>query len=317
MASTARHHDTSWRYFGDVSDRWVASMRRRGLARSTIYHRMCLLNAWWHYTGFKPFAVTSWRTVERFVDERGRCSSARYGEISTLHMFYRWAMREGLTRHDPTALVERPRIRTYLPRPIHDTDLAVALALSDGPIHAAIVLAATGGLRCIELCRLRWTDVTPTSLRLHGKGDKTRVVPLHPDGRDALERLDRPDDWVLPWREDTHGTGGRASRAINAFLHGVGVDASAHQLRHWCATKALAASGDLRAVQELLGHASPATTSIYAALDPSRLAPIVEAITLPVGPDAAPSPPSAALTGESSRAWPQPLDPVNLNHGRG
>jgi site-specific recombinase XerC len=259
-------------------------MRRRGLAESTIHVRLALVRRWWQFVDFKPFAVKSWRTVEAFIDARSLTVARRYGEISALHMFYRWAMREGLTGHDPTALVERPRIRGYLPRPIHDTDLALALAMSTGPMHAAIALAATSGLRCVELCRLRWDDLTESTVRVLGKGHKERVVPLHPDAAAALERLDRPDGFVFPWREDRRGVGVRASAAINRFLHSIGVDATAHQLRHWCATAALAATGDLRAVQELLGHSSPATTSIYTKLDPSRIAHVVDAIRLPVGP---------------------------------
>jgi integrase len=181
-------------------------------------------------------------------------------------------------------LVVRPRLRPDLPRPANDTDLALALAVAVGPMRAAIVLASSCGLRCVELARLRWRDVGLDSIRVHGKGDRHRVLPISIDVRDALDELDRVDDYVLPWRESSDiSPGRRVSHAVNGFFRELGSDVTAHQLRHWCGTRAYAATGDLRAVQGYLGHASPATTAIYAALDPERLRAVANAIVLPIG----------------------------------
>lgn len=286
------HEFRDWSVYSDaqldeltsVIERWIAAQRRRGITESTIHRRAAVVRYWYDYTDFEPFKVTSWRTVEAFVDIGNRAPRTRYLEIAHLHAFYLWAMREGLCRRAPTTLVERPRVGVGLPRPMTDTDVALALALSTGPMHAAIVLAATAGLRCIEIARVRWVDIDAGTLRIHGKGRKDRVVPLHPDAAAALEQLDRVSDHVFPWRVTVRGEGVQVSAAVNRFLRSIGVSGTAHQLRHWFGTRALAASGgDLRAVQDLMGHASPATTAIYTKLDPSRLAPIVDAITLPVG----------------------------------
>jgi integrase/recombinase XerC len=109
------------------------------------------------------------------------------------------------------------------------------------------------------------------------------VLPLPAPARDALEQLERVDVYVFPWRETADiSPGRRVSHALNAYFRAVGVAITAHQLRHWCGTRAYAATGDLAAVQDYLGHASPATTRIYAQLDPTRLRALADAIALPV-----------------------------------
>jgi integrase/recombinase XerD len=259
--------------------------RRRGLADTTIDKRVALVRRWDAYIG-DPFDVdVTWREVEMFVEMSGmRAAKSRYAAVSHLHQFYVWAQRAGHLEHDPTVLVVRPRLRPDLPRPANETDLALALAVSVGPMRAAIVLASSCGLRCVELARLRWRDVGLDSIRVHGKGDRHRVLPISIDVRDALDELDRIDDYVLPWREATDiSPGRRVSHVINRFFRDLGSDVTAHQLRHWCGTRGYSATGDLRAVQGYLGHASPATTAIYAALDPERLRAVANAIVLPVG----------------------------------
>lgn len=269
--------------FEALVDTWTLSMYRRGLEPSSIEKRIRMLTNWWAFVDGRVFDA-DFRDVDRFISSKKLgAASSRYGVTSHLHMFYLWAMRSGHTANDPTAMVERPRMKTRLPRPIHDTDLSIAVALSTGEIRAAILLAATSGLRCIELARLKWGDIDDGQIRVLGKGSKERVVPLHDEARVALEALTRRDEWVFSWREAPgQSPGRRASRTINGYLHSIGVAATAHTLRHWCATKAYNATRDLRGVQELLGHSSPATTAIYAALDVGRLRSIVDLIEVPV-----------------------------------
>jgi integrase/recombinase XerC len=266
----------------DALEAFAAAMRRRGLRPSTIDKRIFLLRRWWLYTDGRWWTATR-RQVEAFIDSSDlTAASSRYATVSHLHRFYVWARREGLTRRDPTELVERPRLTPRLPRPITDTDLAVALSLADGPVLAALMLAAGSGLRACELATLRWDDIDRDALRITGKGGRDRIVPLHAAAREALDRLDRTDEWVLPWRAyNERVVGCRVSHIINRYLRSVGSSATLHQLRHWCATKALAGTKDLRAVQELLGHANPATTALYTKCDPEHIRHAVDAVPLP------------------------------------
>jgi integrase/recombinase XerD len=273
---------------GEVVAAFVAAMRRRGLMQSTILTRCYVVRHWWDYLegqGLHPFKGASRRHVEAFVDASDMTAASSIASaLSHLHRFYLFARREGLVTRNPVELVERPRIIPRLPRPISDTDLAVALTLADGPVRAAIILAATSGLRCIELAGLRWDDVdmVNASARVTGKGGRDRVVPLHRDAVDALDALPRDDRYVLPWRVSTNSSPGvRVSHNVNKFLRSVGVNATAHQLRHWCGTNALAGTKDLRAVQDLLGHANPAHTALYTKVNPDNLRHAVDAIRLP------------------------------------
>lgn len=269
----------------DVLKSWRAYMRRRNLAEGTVRARMYVLRSWWDSVG-DPWAATA-SDVEAFVDgDRPRAASTRYSLVSHLHAFYGWAQRQGHAASDPTALVDRPRLEQRLPRPIHATDLALAVMMAPTTAYrAAILLAAGSGLRCVELARLRWDDVHDGQARLFGKGSKERMVPIHAHALDALDALDRSSVYVLDgWQtpRQPHNPGWQASRLLNAYLRSIGVAATAHQLRHYAGTAALEASnGDLRAVQDLLGHASPATTALYTRLDVRRLREVVQRIELP------------------------------------
>lgn len=263
---------------------WRGYMRRRNLSEGTIRARMYVLQSWCEAVG-DPFAAVA-GDVETFVDgDAPRAPSTRYSIVSHLHAFYGWAMRQGLTASDPTALVDRPRLQQRLPRPIHTTDLALAiLAAPDDQHRGALLLAAGSGLRCCEIARLRWDDVHDGQARVLGKGSKERIVPLHPAALDVLDGLQRTGVHVLDgWQcRQISNPGFTTSRRINGYLRSIGVAATAHQLRHFAGTAALEASGgDLRAVQELLGHSSPATTALYTRLDTRRLRTVVDAIAIP------------------------------------
>jgi integrase len=262
---------------------WCAYQRRRNLSPGTIDNRMRLLRRWWDHTG--DVWSADHHALEAWIDQQELgAPSSRYTAISHLHCFYRWALRTGRTDRDPTVMIDRPRLRQRLPRPIHPTDLDVAVLTADGKMRVALLLAATSGLRCCELARLRWDDVHDGRARVLGKGDRERVVPIHRLAIVALDELDRSSVFVLDgWQTRSAANPGRqASRLVNRHLRTLGITATAHQLRHYAGTAALkSAGGNLRKVQVLLGHASPATTALYTALDVDDLVDVVEGI--PIG----------------------------------
>lgn len=260
---------------------WAAYQRRRGLAVSTIDKRVRLLRRWIGRCGGDPFTATG-TDLERWLDELDLATNGRYATISHLHQFYRWAQREGLCTVDPTVFVDRPVVRQGLPRPIHPTDLDVALMTAGPDMRVALLLAATSGLRCCEIARLRWDDVHDGQARVLGKGSRERVVPLHSETIRALDELGRASVYVLAGWQSLKVTspGGVVSRRGNDHLHSLGITSTMHTLRHYAGTCALRGCGDLRKVQELLGHSSPATTAIYTRLDVGALRPVVESIPI-------------------------------------
>jgi site-specific recombinase XerD len=265
---------------GGLMTGWAAHQRRRGLAVATIDKRARLLRRWCERVG-DPFTAEPVE-LERWLDELDLATNGRYAVISHLHQFYRWAMREGLTGNDPTVFVDRPRVKQGLPRPIHPTDLDLALLTAAPGMRVALLLAATSGLRCCEVARLRWDDVHDGQARVLGKGNKERIVPLHSETVRALDEVGRSSVFVLAGWQSSKPTapGGVVSQRGNAHLHSLGITSTMHTLRHYAGTHALRGCGDLRKVQELLGHSSPATTAIYTRLDVGALASVVEAIPI-------------------------------------
>lgn len=190
-----------------------------------------------------------------------RSASTRATYAGALGGFYRWAIRKGRITRDPMLELDRPRRPRRLPRPVTHDQLRVILSQAREPVRLWSKVAAYAGARCVEISRLDRDDITETVTYLHGKGDKQRVVPTHPELWAAVREL--PPGPVAGGR-DAHAVSDRcADEYARLGLRGV----TAHRLRHWFGTYALEATGgNLRAVQELLGHASVAQTQLYTAV---------------------------------------------------
>ena len=223
--------------------------------------------------------------MQVFLDGRAIGPRARYTYLSNLHSFYSWAIRAGQTDRDPTIEIRRPKVRPGKPRPILTPDLRMALALAD-PVRGLILAAAAfAGMRCCEIARLAGvdlrTDLAEPQLFAYGKG-RERMIPLHPELAAALERHGIPRAGPILRRVD-----GRpmpawlVSQTANDYLHGLGIAATAHQLRHWFGTRTYATSDhDLVLVAEIMGHASVTTTQIYADYDRAGAYAAVAALTV-------------------------------------
>ena len=259
---------------------YVRDLRRANLVGATIVRRRnCIITlACWveprrldHVTG---------NDIQAMLDHRGLSPRTRYHWISHIHAFYSWAVRHGRLPLDPTTLLPRPKLPKLLPRPICDADLAVSLDCSHGHLHAWIALASFCGLRCAEIAGLDAADILDGGhlIRVYGKGSKERIVPLHTVAAEALGNAGaRRSGPIWP----TAPTPAEVSKQIATYHRGLGIDATAHQLRHWYGTKLYQATRDLRLVQEMMGHASPNTTAGYAAFDQSTARAAVEKIGLP------------------------------------
>lgn len=261
--------------------------RRRHLAESTIELRARNLRSFERWLE-RPLVEATGEDVERFLDGRpGRTGSrlsarTRYCWVSHLHMFYEWAWRAGHVDVDPTLVVGRPELPKNLPRPIRDDDLAEAIAQAEPVMRAWLWLAAYGGLRCFEIAGLQRDDVFEGEglVRVVGKRRRERIIPLHPLVWTALRSAGLPRTGHLFLREDgTPFPAARVSRRIAVYLDDLGIDATAHQLRHWFGSRTYQQCRDIRVVQELLGHSSPTTTAIYTAFSTSTMAKAVA--TLP------------------------------------
>jgi len=240
-------------------------------------------------------------TDVRKVDERlvtgyvAAVSASTYGDgrayratsivraLSSVRAFHRFLLREGQVARDPTAAVVRPKLPRSLPKPLSVDDVVRLLAQPDrsaaGLRDRAVLETLYGaGLRVSELVGVDVDDVDleEGSVRVLGKGGKERDVPLGRYARDAITSyltrvrpgLARPRSRSALFLNRRNG--GRLTRqGVTGILQqhaaaaGIAKKVSPHTLRHSFATHLLEGGADVRVVQELLGHASVATTQVY------------------------------------------------------
>lgn len=268
----------------DVLARYATYQRRRNLSPNTIYarrRRLLLLAEWLHPAGL---LTATTEQIEGWLDSRPISPQTRYGYIGVVSAFYRWAHRERIIDHEPSGNLVRPKLRRAVPRPISEEDLAVALELADDRMRCWLLLASFCGLRVGEMVELRVEDIHRDRdvILVHGKGDRERLVPLHPAVLDALVRFGLPRAGYV--FRNVHGGPMRpatVSGYIGRFLHSIGSDATAHRGRHRYGTMTYRLSSDLRMTQELLGHQSPTTTAQYVAWFPAEAAEVVNRLPLP------------------------------------
>ncbi|AHF02623.1 tyrosine recombinase XerC [Marichromatium purpuratum 984] len=235
-------------------------------------------------------------TVQRYIGARHRDGiggRTLQRELSSLRAFYRWLLREELVTASPALDIRAPKTPRKLPRTLEADQLCAVLdrpreevlEIRDG---AMIELFYSAGLRLSELVALDLTEVPleVDELEVVGKGAKTRRVPVGRKAREALRqwRLLRP--FVAAPEEPALFVSLRGTRihprTVQARLtqwaqvQGLAQGLHPHMLRHSFATHLLESSADLRAVQELLGHADIGTTQIYTHLDFQHLAQVYD-----------------------------------------
>ncbi|MEZ5829345.1 MAG: tyrosine recombinase XerC [Hyphomicrobiales bacterium] len=237
------------------------------------------------------------RDVRAFLAARradGVVSRSLSRTLSALRMFYRFLERRGLGKNDAIRAVQLPKLPHSVPKPL---TAPKATALVDGADvtqphapewilardTAVLTLLYGSGLRISEALSLRMKDAPVKGrdmLRVTGKGSKTRVVPVLPVTRQAIERYLK----LVPAKlgaDDPLFVGARGKQLSPRIIQlrmakaraalGLPDTATPHALRHSFATHLLGAGADLRAIQELLGHASLSTTQGYTEVDRAHL----------------------------------------------
>jgi integrase/recombinase XerC len=211
--------------------------------------------------------------------------------LSAIRSFYRWLVREGRATQNPADGVRAPKSPRKLPNVLDVDEMQALLDHQDeAPTSlrdkAMFELFYSSALRLSELCQLRWHDLDfgQGLVRVLGKGAKTRVVPFGTQAGAALRAWQEAhaaahDAPVFPGRDGAP----IAPRTVQARLKrwaqaaGVWKRVHPHLLRHSCASHLLESSGNLRAVQDMLGHADIGTTQIYTHLDFQHLAKVYDA----------------------------------------
>ena len=240
--------------------------------------------------------AVSEHTIRALIARRhrqGQGSRSLQRLLSAIRSFYRWLMKEGLANNNPAVSVRAPKASRKLPVTLDADAITRLLEIKDdSPLarrdRAIMELFYSSGLRLSELAGLQWSQVDFASglVTVTGKGNKTRMVPLGSYAAAAL----------LEWRKVRGEFAGFeipqvfvsnrgnpiSTRTIQARIkywaqrQGLPQKVYPHLLRHSFASHMLESSGDLRAVQELLGHADISTTQVYTHLDFQHLASVYD-----------------------------------------
>jgi len=260
----------------------------RGLSPVTIGHRQRVLGRLQVSIGM-PVADATAADLAAWRASLTVSSGTIAGYVSHVRMFYAWALAGGHIAEDPAAGLPVPRTPQRIPRPISEAGLMEALDCAPRRIRPWLVLAGWAGLRAKEIALLRGENILlhsePPVLLIASdatKGRRERTVPLCAFAVAELARAGLPVRGLVFRRADGQPMPPNlVSKLSNQHLHDCGIPATLHQLRHRFGTMTYHVSHDLRSVQEMLGHASPATTAGYAQYDRTEAAAAVNGLPVP------------------------------------
>lgn len=255
---------------------WVVFARAAGEAASSLKTRQQQLGRLARTIGTEsPWAVSgpqllAWFSAQPWANE------TRRSRRTTYRVFYAWAVDQGHLDRSPALVLPRIRPSTPNPMPVPDHAYRVALAAADERERLILRLGAEVGMRRAEVAQAHSRDLvedlTGWSIVAHGKGGRDRTLPL-PDSLAAALRALGPG-YFFPGRDDGHLSARWVGRLMTQLLP---EPYTMHKLRHRFASRAYDVEKDIVVVQELLGHASPATTRVYIAVSRDRLRATVEA----------------------------------------
>lgn len=275
---------------------WLTVERRMSKHTLDGYRRdLADLAGWMRDNGITDWSRLRQEALRGYVagaHRRGLSGKSLQRRLSAVRSFYRFLNRERGSQLNPALGLRAPKSPRKLPQVLDPDEASRLVEVStDGPLgrrdRAMLELFYSSGLRLSELCGLRWRglDLADGLVTVLGKGGKSRVVPVGSHARKALEAWKTasapasPDAPVFPGRQ-----GGPISpRTVQVRLRALAMQQGLfkrvhpHLLRHSFASHMLESSGDLRGVQELLGHADIATTQVYTHLDYQHLAKVYDA----------------------------------------
>jgi site-specific recombinase XerD len=259
-------------------DGWVTYLTAAGTSAATRRlrrsHIRCIAKQLGHH---HPNEVTT----DDLLSILGQPNSSlehRRSRRASLVSFYRWCAERGLVEQDPTSRLPRVRTAAGVPRPAPDEVWHAVLTAAEPRVVLMARLAGEAGLRRAEVACVHTNDLVVDAggwaLIVHGKGGKQRVLPITISLFDAIMKQSRGGGYLFPGAIDGHISADRVGHLVSrAMPH----PWSMHKLRHRFATRGYAGTGNLRAVQEALGHTSVATTQRYTAVSSEQIRCVFEA----------------------------------------
>jgi site-specific recombinase XerD len=262
----------------------------KGYSITTVHHytwRAQNAHRWLRQQGHQGLPWATTETLRAYWDTVTPSAANRNDARSALVAFFHFVNHAGWRPDNPALPLPRVKTPKRLPRPVTNDEARKILDMAEamGPQIAAMVnLLAYCGLRNSELRSLRWSDVEGPWLRVVGKGDKERSIPIPPPAMLPLVRWRKQStaaEWVFPSSrsDDRPIAKSTLSLIMVEIADAACVEVTAHKLRHTYATRLLEVCSDLRAVQEAMGHSRPETTALYTKVNPKRLAEAADEMT--------------------------------------
>ena len=241
---------------------WSNAMRTEGSSKHTIRRRTETLTRIERDLG-KPAIDLSIDEINAWL-RRYPGASTRAAYFGDLAAYYRWLQLRGDLDASPTCRIKRPKQPKRRPRPITSDQLFAGLDTATGDVRDWILLGAYQGLRVSEAAAVSGGDVEDGKLRIHGKGDSDRTIPLSEELADAVAARPRRGWWFPGRYPGTHITSHTVAEKVCEHFDAAGVPGfTFHRLRHWCGTEMLRSGADLRQVQEFLRHEVITSTELY------------------------------------------------------
>lgn len=250
---------TEW---ADAITAWDEELRSAGRSKETRYTRTYHLRRFGHdHPRMNPWNVDR-ETLTAWMARHDWQPETRRSYISSLRTFYAWAHASGRVRMNPAFSLPKVKVPRAQPRPAPNDVVDDGLRNVDLRVRLMILILAFTGMRRGEVARLHtdWLerDLNGWYIRATGKGGHTRIIPIEDKIASALRLL--PRGFVFPGQVDGHLSASYVGKLVSRAL---APGWTAHTLRHRYATLVYSVERDIRAVQELLGHASVKTTQIY------------------------------------------------------
>jgi len=250
----------------------------KGLSSNTLQAYGRDLRAFATFANKDVAGITGDEIITYFqkLKEQGVASSSLCRALVSIKVFFRFLKREKVVSANPTQFLESPKMWQLIPEVLTVEEVSTLLAAPDAETfvgvrdRAMFQVMYASGLRVSELCSLNVGDISDDQVRVRGKGNKERVIPI------AASAVDAVDTYLVNFRQEgdgplfTSSTGKRIDRIavwervkFYAKKCGITRPISPHTLRHSFATHLLENGADLRVIQEMLGHSNIATTDRY------------------------------------------------------
>ena len=248
--------------------RWQLWQEAQGLSTRTITERLGTIRHLAEHAKVDPVDIEPDHIIA-FVARPGMSGATRATYHASIRAFSTWMQRTGLRADNVADQTPRPRRPKSRPRPVEASQLEALLhAANRKRTRSYVLLGALAGLRVHEIAKIHGRDIDPYTgiLTVTGKGGKVAAIPLHDRLIEEARHYPRDAYWFPAYSKQTnheHVNAHAVSAGIRQAMLRAGIQGKPHQLRHFYGTELVRAGVNLRIVQTLMRHESPATTAIY------------------------------------------------------